>query len=172
MKELHEGIWGLHTRGCSLATKVVCADYYWPTLWANALDFTKKCRRCQEFADISCIPADNLHSLSFPWPFVVWGMNMLGPLPKAPRAIKYLLVAIDYFTKWIEGRPLREIMASEVEKFTWKHLMQVGPPIRHCHEQWHSIQSSNLRRLPNKARCQALCHLCRTSLDQRSGRGI
>jgi len=48
----------------------------------------------------------------------MWGMDILGPLPKAPRVVKYLLVAIDYFTKWMEARPLREIMTIEVEKFT------------------------------------------------------
>ena len=53
----------------------------------------------------------------------MWEMDIVGPLPKAPRVVKYLLVAIDYFTKWIEARPLREITASEVEKFTWKHLI-------------------------------------------------
>ena len=46
------------------------------------------------------------------------GMDILGPLPKAPGVVKYLLVTIDYFTKLIEARPLWEIMASEVEKFT------------------------------------------------------
>jgi len=50
-------------------------------------------------------------------------MDIQGPLPKAPRAIKYLLVVIDYFTKWIEARPLQEITASEMEKLTWKHLI-------------------------------------------------
>jgi len=44
MKELHEGICGFHTGGRALATKVVCAGYYWPTLRANALDFTKRCK--------------------------------------------------------------------------------------------------------------------------------
>ena len=53
----------------------------------------------------------------------MWGMDIQGPLPKAPRAIKYLLVVIDYFTKWIEARPLQEITASEMEKLTWKHLI-------------------------------------------------
>ena len=53
----------------------------------------------------------------------MWGMDILGPLPKALRAIKYILVAIDYFTKWIVIRSLREITASEVEKFTWKHVI-------------------------------------------------
>ena len=51
-------------------------------------------------------------------PFRHVGMDILGLLPKALGAVKYLLVIIKYFTKWIEARPLQEIMASEVEKFT------------------------------------------------------
>ena len=50
-------------------------------------------------------------------------MDILEPLPKALGALKYLLVAINYFTKWIEARPLREITANEVEKFTWIHFI-------------------------------------------------
>jgi len=83
MRELHKGICDLHTRGCSLATKVVRAGYYWPTLRVDALDFTRRCKRCQEFEDIPHTPPDNLHSLSFPWSFAMWGMDILGPLPKA-----------------------------------------------------------------------------------------
>ena len=57
------------------------------------------------------------------------GMDILRPLPKAIEAVKYLLVVINYFTKWIEARPLREITTSEVEKFTWKHFIcQYGLP--------------------------------------------
>jgi len=41
------------------------------------------------------------------------GMDILGPLPKALGVVKYLLVAIDYFTKWIEARPLQEITTNE-----------------------------------------------------------
>ena len=123
MRELHELICGLHIGGHSLATKVLHAGYYWPTLKTNTFDFTKRCRRCQEFVDILRTPLDNLHSLSSPWPFSMWVMDILEPLPKAPGVVKYLLVVIDYFTKWVEVRPLWEIMASEVEKFTWKHLI-------------------------------------------------
>ena len=50
-------------------------------------------------------------------------MDILGPLQKVLGAIKCLLVIIDYFKKWIKARPLREIIANEVEKFTWKHLI-------------------------------------------------
>ena len=91
MRELHKGICGLFTGIRSLATKVVCAGYYWPTLRADALDI----------ADIPCTPPNNLHSLSSHWPFAIRGIDILRPLPKAPGAIKYLLVAIDYFTNWM-----------------------------------------------------------------------
>ena len=76
---------------------------------------------------MSHILPDNLHSLSSPWPFAMWGMDILGPLPKAPREVKYLLIVIDYFTKWIEVRPLRKITINEVEKLTWKHLISKLP---------------------------------------------
>ena len=49
--------------------------------------------------------------------------------------------------------------------------LQVWPPIHHCNRQRHSIQSWDLRKLPDKARHQAPSHLCRTSSDQRLGRG-
>jgi len=117
-RDLRPSYWG-----CSLATKVVHARYCWPTLKVNTHDFTRRCRRCQEFVDILSTPPNNLHSLGAPWPIAMWGMDILGPLSKAPRAIKFLLVAISYFTKWIDARPLREISANEVEKFTWKHLI-------------------------------------------------
>jgi len=49
-------------------------------------------------------------------------MDILEPLPKALGAFKNVLVAIDYFTEWIKARPLREITANKVEKFTRKHV--------------------------------------------------
>ena len=118
MRELHEGIYSLHTEGSSLATKVVGADYYWLTLKVDAFDFTRRFRWRQEFVDVSLTPPDNFHSMISPWSFAMWGMDILGSLPKAPWAVKYLLVVINYFTKWIKERPLREILTSEVEKFT------------------------------------------------------
>ena len=53
----------------------------------------------------------------------MWGMDILRPLPKASGVVKYLLVVINYYTKWIKARPVWEITTIEVEKFTWKHLI-------------------------------------------------
>ena len=123
MRELYEGIYGLHTGRRSLATKVVWAGYYWLALRAYAFDFNKSWRRCQEFPDVPHTHPNNIHNLSSSQPFAMWGMNILEPLSKAQRAVKCLLIVIEYFTKWIETKPLREITASEVEKTTWKYLI-------------------------------------------------
>ena len=123
IRKLYQERSGLYTRGRSLATKVVHTGYYCPTLRADALDFIKRCRRCQEFVDIPRIPPDKLHILSSPWPFAMWGMDNMWPLSKAPGVVKYLLVTTNYFTRWIEARPLQEITTNKVEKFAWKHLL-------------------------------------------------
>ena len=71
MRELHEGICGLHIRGHSLETKVVCAGYYCLTLKADALNFVRRCKRCQQFIDVPRTPPDNLYNLSFNLPFAM-----------------------------------------------------------------------------------------------------
>ena len=56
MRELHEGIYSLHIGGGSLATKVARASYYWKTVKVDTLDFTRRRRRCQEFANVPRTP--------------------------------------------------------------------------------------------------------------------
>nr|KYP61843.1 Pol polyprotein [Cajanus cajan] len=50
-------------------------------------------------------------------------MDILGPFPPAKDQLKFLLVAIDYFTKWIEACPLAKITTKNVRKFTWKNII-------------------------------------------------
>lgn len=41
--------------------------------------------------------------MSSPWPFAAWGMDVIGPIePAASNGHRFILVAIDYFTKWVE----------------------------------------------------------------------
>nr|KYP36467.1 Pol polyprotein [Cajanus cajan] len=50
-------------------------------------------------------------------------MDFLGPFPKAKGQCKFLLVGVDYFTKWIEAEPLATITANNVQKFLWKNII-------------------------------------------------
>jgi hypothetical protein len=58
-----------------------------------------------------------------PWPFYMWGVDILGPFPAAQHQVKFLLVAVDYFTKWIEAEPVATISAEKVKKFYWQKLI-------------------------------------------------
>ncbi|XP_058764605.1 uncharacterized protein LOC131638060 [Vicia villosa] len=109
LRELHEGINGQHLGGRSLARKALRAGYYWPTMQQDAKEHVQKCDKCQRHADMHLAPLNELKSLSSPWPFSTWGMDLLGPFPVGSYQNKYLVVAVDYFTKCIEAEALAKI---------------------------------------------------------------
>ncbi|RDX61576.1 pol, partial [Mucuna pruriens] len=61
--------------------------------------------------------------MASPWPFSRWGVDILGPFPLAPRQIKFLIVTVDYFTKWIEAEPVVVISSERIKKFLWKKIV-------------------------------------------------
>ncbi|RVW99179.1 hypothetical protein CK203_018872 [Vitis vinifera] len=82
-----------------------------------------KCDKCQRYAPIPHIPSIALKSVSSPWPFAQWGMDIVGPLPAAPAQKKFLLVATDYFSKWVEAEAYASIKDKDVTKFVWKNIV-------------------------------------------------
>jgi len=72
------------------------------TLQQDAHSFILKCSECQKFGHLHTHPPKELRQIVTPWPFTTWGMDILGPFPLAKDQVKLLIVAIDYFTKWIE----------------------------------------------------------------------
>ena len=67
-------------------------------------------------------PAGHLNPVSSPWPFAQWGLDILGPFPRAPGNRRFVLVAVDYFTKWVEAEALANIRDVDVKKFVWKNI--------------------------------------------------
>ncbi|XP_020215368.1 uncharacterized protein LOC109799227 [Cajanus cajan] len=114
MDEIHRGICGMHSGARSMATRVIRAGYCWPTMRADCKVYVQKCKACQEFGNLHQLPATALHSMQSAWPFAWWGMDILGPFPIAKNQLKFLVVGIDYFTKWIEAEPLAKITAANV----------------------------------------------------------
>ncbi|RVW67919.1 hypothetical protein CK203_063498 [Vitis vinifera] len=59
-----------------------------------------RCQECQMHGDLIHVPPSELHALTSPWPFSVWGVDIIGKIsPKSSSGHEYILVAIDYFTK-------------------------------------------------------------------------
>ena len=58
-----------------------------------------------------------------PWPFAQWGLDILGPFPLGMWQMKFLVMGIDYFTKWVEVEPLASITQQNVKSFVWKNIV-------------------------------------------------
>ena len=123
LREVHKGICGNHIGARALAGKVLRQGYYWPTILKDATDLVKKCRICQEHAKISCLTSEPLTSITSPWPFQQWNLDILGPLPIGKGQCKFIIVAVDYFTKWAEAEPLATITEQKIHNFVWRAII-------------------------------------------------
>ena len=149
-KELHEGNCGLHCRFRTMATKICRAGYYWLTVREDCNQYVKACRKCQEFGSLNHIPAQELQGIISPWPFANWGMDILGPFPIGRGQTKFMIVAIDYFTKWIEAEALTKLTVQQVQTFVWKNIIcRFGIP--------HTIITDNGRQFIDKTTYGILC---------------
>ena len=81
------------------------------------------------------MPPTALQTIPITWPFVVWGLDMVGPLKGGSHKKKYLLVMVDKFTKWIEAKPVKTAESGPVIDFTSEVVHQYGVP--------HSIITDN-----------------------------
>ena len=79
--------------------------------------FARKCDKCQRFSNIPKSHPEKLTSMVSPWPFAVWGIDLIGPLSTARLAFKYIVVIVDYFIKWAEAKPLLMISCKKVQDF-------------------------------------------------------
>ena len=61
--------------------------------------------------------------ITAPWPFAQQGINIMGPLPIGRKQYKFLIVTIDYFTKWIEAEPTKTIIEAKIANFEWKNVV-------------------------------------------------
>ena len=123
LAELHEGICGNHPSGRRLAHKAHTQGYYWPTMRSNTADYDRKCDQCQRLAPVLRSLSQDLMSITSPWPFAQWGIDMVWSLPTALAQKKLLLATTDYFNKWIEFEAFASIKDKDVTQIIWKNIV-------------------------------------------------
>ena len=89
----------------------------------DAVEYARKCEQCQKHAPLIHQPASHLNLVNSPWPFAQWGLDILGPFPRATGNRRFVLVAVDYFMKWAEAEALANIRDIDVKKFVWKNIV-------------------------------------------------
>lgn len=90
----------------------------------DCVEFAKGCQECQIHAGIQHVPANELHFIVKPWPFRGWALDIVGEIrPSSLKGQRYILVGIDYFTKWIEAIPLENVDQEVVIEFFQNHII-------------------------------------------------
>ena len=98
-EQIHAGVCGTHINGLTLARKILQAGYFLMTMENDCCKFVKTCHKCQVHGDLIRVPPHELNALTF----VAWGMDVIGPIKTSTsNAHRFIFVAIDYFTKWVE----------------------------------------------------------------------
>jgi len=132
LKEVQEGTFGTHMNDHSIARKILRAGYFWLTMENDCCVHVRKCHKCQVYADKVNVVPTLLNVLTAPWPFSIWGINVIGVIePKASNGHHFIIVAINYFTKWVEAASYVNVTRKVVTKFIRKELIcRYGLPSR------------------------------------------
>ena len=117
IRDIHAGICGHHAAPRTLVGNAFLQGFYWPTAVADATEVVRTCEGCQFYARKTHLPAHALQTIPITWPFAVWGLDLVGPLKKAPGGFTHVLVAVDKFSKWIEARPIGQITSEQAVLF-------------------------------------------------------
>ncbi|GAA0162911.1 hypothetical protein LIER_39497 [Lithospermum erythrorhizon] len=123
LAEIHEGWCGSHIGARSLAIKVTRAAYYWPTLVKDATAYVKKCDAYQRMRNAPQLPTSTLTPVVSSIPFAMCGIDLVGKLPKAKGGAEFAILAVDYFSKWVEAAPLKKTKSEDVIQFLWKNIL-------------------------------------------------
>jgi hypothetical protein len=84
----------------------------------DCFEYYKGCQDCQKFENIPRIPASALNPIIKPWPFRGWGIALIGQInPPSSKGHKFVLLATDYFTKWVEVIPLKKVTLENMVEF-------------------------------------------------------
>jgi hypothetical protein len=128
IRDIHAGICGNHAAPRTLMGNAFRQGLYWPTAVADANEIVRICEGCQFYARKTNLPAHALQMIPVTWPFAVWGLDIVGPLRKAPDGYTHLLVSVDKFSKWIEASPITNLRAEQAVSFFTDIIHRCGVP--------------------------------------------
>jgi hypothetical protein len=110
VREVHDRICVAHQLAYKMNWLSRRARFYWPTMMNDCIKYQKGCEVCQRFGNIQLAPTDVMNSIVKSWPFRGWGLDFIDEIhPGSSKGHQFNLVATDYFTKWTEAVPLRNM---------------------------------------------------------------
>jgi ribonuclease HI len=132
MNEFHNSECGGHHYWKTTAHKILRSGYYWPSLFSDVYKFVKVCDKCQRFEGKKQLKSLPLKPIVITGPFQQWGLDFIGEIhPPSSGQHRWILVATDYFTKWIEAIPTRNANHTVIINFLQENIFaRFGCPKR------------------------------------------
>ena len=119
---------GGHFGGQRTAAKVLQSGFYWPSLFKDAHQFVSTCDKCQRMGNISRKDEPPMHPILEVELFDLWGIDFMGPFPASYNNL-YILLAVDYVSKWVEAIPTRTNDAKVMAQFLRSNIFsRFGTP--------------------------------------------
>ena len=128
MNECHASPYGGHFSGERTAHKILQSGFYWPIIFRDCFEWVKLCDRCQKIGNISSKNEMPLRGIMVVQIFYVWGIDFMGPFPPSFGNL-YILLAVDYVSKWVEAIACPRNDANTVVSFLEKNILnRFGTP--------------------------------------------
>eukprot|EP00253_Pinus_taeda_P026846 PITA_26846 len=115
--------------GYATAQKILRTGYFWPSMFKDCIIAVQKCHNCQIFYRKMHAPPAPLHPIIVVGPFAKWGINFITFNPHSAGGHAYIILAVDYFTKWAEAMPTLEADGKTTVIFIFNHIIsRFGDP--------------------------------------------
>ena len=124
MAEFHEGICGGHYSWRATAHKILKAGFYWPKLFGDVFARVRSCEKCQKFVERQKLAPLPMIPVHVDKPFRKWRIDFIGEIHRPSSGQhKWILIATDYFTKWVEAIPARNTTDVVIIKFMEENII-------------------------------------------------
>jgi hypothetical protein len=114
--------------------------FYWPSAVADAHNIVRQCPECQRHAPYSKFASNEIQLIPPVWPFVRWGIDIVGSLPTAPGNYTRAVVAIEYFFQMGRSKAnVEHYFNNNTEVFLAKHRVPLRRATRSHRGQWQAV---------------------------------
>jgi hypothetical protein len=114
---VHAGVCGAHIGARALAAKVLWQSFYWLAMIDDATKLVSICEACQRFSRKTKVSAQSVQLIAPSWSLQRYDINIVEKLTPAQVNYTFTVVAVEYFTKWIEVKPLTNVSSGTIKKF-------------------------------------------------------
>ncbi|KAI5342276.1 hypothetical protein L3X38_010151 [Prunus dulcis] len=99
--------------------------YFWPTKMKDCIHYSKGCEACQRHGPIQQAPSVPMNPIVKPWSFRVCAMDLIGRIyPASSKQHYFIILATNYFTKWVEAKPVKSTTSQEIITFIEEQIIQ------------------------------------------------